>query len=160
MISFDAGSHRFNLRAAAVIRHDGYLLLHRAEGDGFWSFPGGRVEPGEAGAQTVAREMAEEIDATVEVGPMLCLVENFYTYRGQPYHELGLYFSATLAPDSPLLDRSRAHHGEETGHGLTFRWFALDALAALDIRPGCLREQILSGDTTFTHVVHDDPDPA
>jgi hypothetical protein len=60
MISFDAGTHRFNLRAAAVIFQGAYVLQHRVDGDDFWSLPGGRVEPGEDAAKTAIREMLEE----------------------------------------------------------------------------------------------------
>ena len=44
MIFFDADSRRFNLRAAAIVLNGSQVLLHRLEGDAFWSFPGGRVE--------------------------------------------------------------------------------------------------------------------
>jgi hypothetical protein len=37
MISFDVGSHRFQLRAAAVFVWNGHVLLHRLEQDEFWA---------------------------------------------------------------------------------------------------------------------------
>ncbi|WP_395848191.1 hypothetical protein [Cystobacter fuscus] len=46
MLSFDTPTHRFHLRAAAVIRQGPRVLLHRLETDTFWALPGGRVEPG------------------------------------------------------------------------------------------------------------------
>ena len=61
VISFTKGVQKYNLRAAAVLVHDGAVLLHRLEGDPYWALPGGRVELGESGAETVVREMQEEL---------------------------------------------------------------------------------------------------
>ncbi len=36
-----------------------------------WEFPGGKVEPGEADAQALARECKEELDVEIEVGARL-----------------------------------------------------------------------------------------
>ena len=40
MISVDIAGHRFQLRAAAVVVHDGLVLLHRLVGDAYWALPG------------------------------------------------------------------------------------------------------------------------
>ena len=56
---------------AVVLDDAGRLLLVRRgrEPDrGLWSLPGGRVEPGEAGADAVAREVFEETGLRVAVG--------------------------------------------------------------------------------------------
>lgn len=48
---------------SAVVVRDGAVLLGRrkgAHGAGEWSFPGGKVDPGERAAQAVARELEEE----------------------------------------------------------------------------------------------------
>ena len=80
MISFIVDGVRFNFRAAAVIVDDGYVLLHRAAHEDFWSLPGGRVEAGEASAATVARELTEELGPACDarVGRLLWVVENFF----------------------------------------------------------------------------------
>ena len=44
-------------------------------GRGLWSIPGGRIEPGETDAEALAREMLEETNLTVEVGPLLGRVQ-------------------------------------------------------------------------------------
>ncbi|MGK8209071.1 NUDIX hydrolase [Burkholderia cenocepacia] len=157
MISFDAGSHRFNLRAAAVIVQREYVLLHRGDGDDFWSLPGGRVEPGEAAADTIVREMHEEVGARVRAGKMLCIAENFYDWDGRRYHEIGLYFDASLEAGSPLLDVTATHRGAEPDKGLTFAWFARDRLADIDVQPAFLRELLNTDRVALAHVVqHDD----
>jgi 8-oxo-dGTP diphosphatase len=49
------------------------LLVQRANepGQGLWSLPGGRVEPGEDDAAALVREMAEETGLVVEPGALV-----------------------------------------------------------------------------------------
>ena len=57
---------------AVVLDDAGRLLLVRRGREpsrGLWSLPGGRVEPGEADADAVAREVLEETGLRVQVGP-------------------------------------------------------------------------------------------
>lgn len=53
------------------------LLVQRASppSQGIWSIPGGGVELGEGLTQACAREVAEETGLTVEVGPLVEVVE-------------------------------------------------------------------------------------
>lgn len=47
---------------------DSFLLTTRPEGKvwaGYWEFPGGKFEPGEAVAQALARELHEELGITI-----------------------------------------------------------------------------------------------
>ncbi|MGY6125419.1 NUDIX hydrolase [Paraburkholderia strydomiana] len=153
MISFDTGSHRFNLRAAAVIFQDDHVLLHQVEGDDFWCLPGGRVEPGEHAAQTVIREMEEEVGASVHIEKTLCIVENFFSYNGRPNHEIGFYLIARLEPGSPLLDLTVSHHGSEGNKRLTFTWVARRRLSEIDVRPVFLRQLLQADRVALAHVI-------
>lgn len=47
---------------------------------GLWEFPGGKIEPGETVEQCIAREIAEELALTVEVGAHLITVTHAYSH--------------------------------------------------------------------------------
>jgi mutator protein MutT len=58
---------------AVVLDGDRVLLVKRGQAPlkGHWSLPGGAVETGETLEQAVAREVLEETGITIEVGPMV-----------------------------------------------------------------------------------------
>lgn len=75
--------------AAIVFDEDGRVLVierGRPPGVGLWSVPGGRLELGEPIAAAVAREVAEETGLTVEVGPLVEVVERVTPTAGGTYH--------------------------------------------------------------------------
>jgi 8-oxo-dGTP diphosphatase len=53
------------------------LVIQRGHppGEGLWSLPGGRVEPGESDAEAVRREVKEETGLEVEPGPEIGTVQ-------------------------------------------------------------------------------------
>jgi 8-oxo-dGTP diphosphatase len=61
--------------AAAVIEREGRVLIaRRAAGKahaGLWEFPGGKIEPGEAPEQCLARELREELGVTCAIGEQI-----------------------------------------------------------------------------------------
>ena len=145
MISFRIKSHRFHLRAAAVAIEKEHVLLHRLEGDTFWALPGGRVEAGEQGSAAVVREFQEELSLPVECHELLGIGENFFSYDGEPHHEIGLYFSIALPSDSSLRDVGKTHRGVEGARHLDFKWFPLRQLLVTDFRPDALRQPLSTG---------------
>jgi len=154
MISFDTGTHRFNLRAAAIVLHEGKVLLHRPEGDDFWSAPGGRVEAGETAAQAVVRELREEVAESASCGQLLWVVENFFTYRGSKHHEVGLYFHVQLSPESLVLRATEPVRGTENQVNLTYAWFERLRLTEAEVRPTFLSEALSQPKLEFRHYVH------
>ncbi len=66
---------------AAVIEHNGtYLATERGYGEfeGWWEFPGGKIEQGETNAEALQREIHEELDMDITVGELLCTAECEY----------------------------------------------------------------------------------
>ena len=62
--------NRVEVVAAVLQRSDGSFLLAQRPADkvyaGYWEFPGGKVEPGEAPADALTRELHEELGIEVE----------------------------------------------------------------------------------------------
>ena len=156
MISFDIGQTRFHYRAASVYLHRGHVLLCTVEGLDFWFIPGGRCEAMETSADAVVREMGEELGVEARVERLLWVVENFFTHAGQSFHEVGLYYLMALPPDSPLLNISRVHEGDEHGERMTYRWFPLDELERTRVYPIFLREALPRIPNAIQHIVNVD----
>lgn len=125
MIRFDNGNTRFNYRVVGIAVHEGSVLLHKAEDDDFWTFPGSRAEFGEPAEQTLKREMREEIGTEVEVVRLLWFVENFFTYADKDYHEIALYFLMRFPTTSKYLAQPGPFQAEGAGVKLIFHWFPL-----------------------------------
>lgn len=77
-----APSPRKLVVAGLVVDDDGQILITRRRADqalgGRWELPGGKVEPGEAPAAALARELAEELGAAVEVGGVWDVLHHLY----------------------------------------------------------------------------------
>ena len=153
MLSFKSQGVQFNVRAAAVILEDGYLLLHRAEGDEIWVLPGGRVEPGEAAADATARELMEETGQSIDCEGLAFCVENFFEWKGQTSHELGFYLYANLPPESPLSDKLRSHEAKEGSQRLEYRWFEVAHLGKVALYPEFLRSACFDTRAPVQHIV-------
>ena len=70
------------IHVAAAIIKDGKNILAAQRGYGEfkdgWEFPGGKLEPGETGAEACIREIQEELHVTVSGLEQLCCVEHDY----------------------------------------------------------------------------------
>ena len=160
MITFDRGDCRFNCRAVAVIIENGRALLHRLESDNYWSLPGGRCELMESTADSVKREMREELSIDVKIERLLWLIENFFTHEGKSYHEFGFYYLVSLPADRPASIDQECFEGVEEGIRLVFKWFDIDNLENVELYPDFLRSALKSIPTCTEHVVHVDPSSA
>ncbi len=88
---------------AAILQEEGKVFIaRRREGKnlaGKWEFPGGKIEPGETPEQSLARELAEELDLRVSVGSLLCRT----TFREGPIDLELLAYSVTRLGGDPVL---------------------------------------------------------
>jgi 8-oxo-dGTP diphosphatase len=117
------GKRAVVLVAAAVVERDGaFLLTRRLDGThlaGRWEFPGGKCHAGEALQDCLVREIREELDADVEVGP-----EILVTIHNYPDRAIELRFFRCELKTEP-----RPTMGQE------MRWVALHELASVQLPP-------------------------
>ena len=73
-------SKRIEVVAAIIVRDGAVLATQRGYGDfeGWWEFPGGKVDAGETPEQALVREIHEEMNASVAIERYLCTAEHDY----------------------------------------------------------------------------------
>ena len=93
--------------AAAIIIKEGKVFATQrgyGEWQGWWEFPGGKIEPGECPQDALKREIKEELDAEIEVGDLLETVEWDY-----PAFHLTMHcYICTLTSESMHLNEHEA----------------------------------------------------
>lgn len=156
MITFDNGDRRFTLRIAGMAMDGDRVLLHQPEGWDFWVLPGGRCELGESSAETLRREMLEELGVEVEVGNLLWVTENFFHLDGVDFHEIGLYLAMRFSEEWLAAHRDGDFGGMEGDVPLTFRWFDRAALDGIVYYPDFLGREMGNLPAAPRHVVQRD----
>jgi mutator protein MutT len=95
-----------NAASVALVRNGKVLLIKRAfpPYQHLWTFPGGRLEPGETIEQCVIREVKEELGLAVR-NPQPVLVQQL---GGGGTYQLAVFvssdFSGTIMPSSEIAD--------------------------------------------------------
>ena len=108
--------------AAVIEQNHSFLLTRRLAGThlaGYWEFPGGKIASGESHAEALRREIREELDADVEVGPLVFETGHDYTDRTIALH---FYRCELRGVPRPLL-------------GQQMRWVPRRELPALEFPP-------------------------
>lgn len=92
--------------AAIIVKDRKIFATQRGYGEwqGWWEFPGGKIESGECPKEALVREIREELDAEIEVGDLLETVEWDY-----PSFHLTMYcFICSLMSESIHLNEHEA----------------------------------------------------
>lgn len=82
----------------------------------------------------LVRELAEELGIKAKVAGFVGMVEHGYVEDDVTHHEFNLVFDVDIATTEPV---SQEDH-------LTFHWLPLARLADTDVRPGSLRNALLT----------------
>jgi ADP-ribose pyrophosphatase YjhB (NUDIX family) len=152
VISFDRNNTRFNLRVGGAIYRASTVLLQTVDEIDFWVVPGGRVEMLESAEDALVREIHEELGVEPEIQRVLWIVENFVSFEGVHFHEIGLYFLASVSQSVA----DGMFYNSEPGTPLRLRWFAIEDLARANRKPSFLRERLRHPPAIPEHLIQRD----
>ena len=118
---------------AALIVHDGRVFATRrgyGEWQGWWEFPGGKVEPDESPEDALVREIREELDTLIKVEDYVTTIEWDY-----PTFHLSMrcYLCSVVSGSLTLLEHEAAAWLDRE-HLRSVRWLPADE-AILDKLP-------------------------
>ena len=122
--------------AAIIIKNGKVFATQRGYGQwqGWWEFPGGKIEPGEYPKDALKREIREELDAEINVGDLLETVEWDY-----PEFHLTMHcFVCTLESESMNLKEHEAATWLTEDNLKSVKWLPAD-LILLDKISGRLK---------------------
>lgn len=142
-ITYKMQEGTFNFRVAAVIIHNGKLLIMRDGPDMNYYLPGGRVRFGETVDEALMRESEEELHILPKIIRPLWLHQGFFVMDGtdRKYHELCLYYLID-ASGTDLLERGETFTMAEDGWVHEFVWLPFERLKDAYFYPLFLKEKI------------------
>lgn len=151
---------RFKGRVIGVCEEDvggdRCVLAHTTDPDEYWALPGGTIEVLEPSAETLKREMVEELGVEVEIGRLIWIVENFFNIEGSDFHEIAFYYEMRLPTECHLLSSARPFTSQDGETELTFAWHPLGRLEQLHLKPEFLRAGLRRPPSSTQHLLVDE----
>lgn len=119
------------LALALIKNSNGEYLFHKAvdsvKNEIFYRPLGGGIEFLEQGSIALKREFQEEIQTDIEVGSLLEVFENIYTYEGSKGHEIVLVYDAKFTDQDNYKKEFTIIEGEDiVGDAV---WRSVDAIS-------------------------------
>ena len=153
-ITIDVGDSKLNVRAAGVIIHNGKILLHRNVNSDHYALIGGRVEIGENSADTVKREIKEELGKDIEITGYISTIENFFEMEGSKYHEIMFVHKIEFTNEE---DKKIEHimKNVEGKDYLQYEWIDLDKIDEYPVLPKAIKD-ILKENKFPIHKINND----
>ena len=138
-ITLDVEDYKLNIRAAAIIIHDGKVLLHRNTNSDHYALLGGRMAIGENSEATVKREIVEETGKEIDITGYVSTIENFFEMQGSKYHEIMFVHQAEFKndEDKQITDIIKNVEGKEY---LQYEWLDLNKIEQYPVKPKIVKE--------------------
>lgn len=125
----------FNNRVCGTIIKDNKVLLVHYYDDDYWTFIGGRPLFGEIIDEAIVREFQEETGTPVTIIRLLAFLENFFVFENKMYHQHLFFYLLNDNNQFPIFDGEKEIIDEP---GVTYRWFDIDKLNKIKIKPNKL----------------------
>lgn len=149
---------KLKVRANGVIIHDNKVLMCKIKSNEFWCCPGGHIHLNENSKDAVLREIKEEVEVSFDDAKLIMMMESFFpSKKGIHFHEISFYYLMQgEIPDNKLEDWEVDENDEGKIVHLIFKWFDIDKIDDIDIRPGNLKQILKDKDYGLKHVIRCD----
>lgn len=153
-ITIDVGDYKLNVRAAGIMIHNGKILVHRNINYDHYALIGGRVEIGENSADTIKREVKEELGKDIDITGYVATIENFFEMKGSKFHEiLFVYKIEFLDEDDKKIDYTLKNN--EGKDYLQYEWLDLDKIEEYPVLPKAIKSVLMEKNFPI-HKINDD----
>ena len=153
-ITIDVDEYKLNVRAAGLMIHNGKILVHRNVNSDHYALIGGRVEIGENSADTVQREIKEELGKDIEITGYISTIENFFEMEGSKYHEIMFVHKIefTNEEDKKIEYTMKNIEGKDY---LQYEWIDLDKIDEYPLLPKAIKD-VLKENKFPVHKINND----
>lgn len=134
--------------------HNGKILVHKNINLDHYALIGGRVEIGESSADTVKREIKEELGKDIEITGYISTIENFFEMKGSKYHEIMFVHKIefTNEEDKKIEYTMKNIEGKDY---LKYEWIDLENIDECPLLPIAIKD-ILKENKFPTHKINND----
>lgn len=104
-----------------------YLLARRgpgSSGEGFWEFPGGKIETGETQEQALRREICEELSFDLNADELQFIGEHLHSYPQQQIRIFLWTLDVLVKPSFVLVDHDEV------------RWLSVEEIKKINLSDG------------------------
>lgn len=138
-LTIDIEEYKLNIRAAAIIIHNGKLLVHKDINSDHYALIGGRVKIGENSEDTIKREIKEEMGKEIEIISYISTIENFFEMKSKKYHEIMFVYRADFVKeeDKKIEDTIKNIEGKDY---LEYEWIELSQIEKYPLLPKTIKE--------------------
>ncbi len=148
-----------NIRSVMIERNR--VLLYRYENDNVWKLSGGGPIFDETTKDAIMRIIKKKGGFEIEVQRLLWIMELFFVFRGKEgtldveqatkIHGIGFYFLVSPKTSKNEWQKEEFHGIERPD--IIFKWFKLDELNDINIKPDCLKQLLNQIPSSLEHVV-------
>ena len=144
-ISFLTPEGKFNYRVAAVIIHNGKLLVMKDDRGDYFYLPGGRLKMHETMHEALLREIKEELGIDGKIVRDVWLNQNFFIEQRSKveYHEICMYTIVDVS-DTNILNLGTTFTMVDNGNNLYYTWMSIDDIPKINIYPEFIKKNIQS----------------